>query len=450
METIRPRLQGKKNQASKKARASANASTKANLRAKNAFSKHRTSGPMLSISQNFCLSVRLSVHLSVRLSVCFEVLFKRLFAPTSRSRMSNIFRDSESLGKSSKKKWSQIWTFLFANCLELAHNKKFFPPLFSLLRYRFFAPTSQSWMSNIFRDSESLGKSNGKKWSNIWTFFFRKWSKNIAQKKVFYLLILPYKKNGGNHASQCIRDLYSKGVSLIWHIIYFWVFALWMIFFSFFKKIGFWGILVPPSYGIGATICISREMLCLQYAGFFFCTLPLVIYSCFLLDAIKKDIFKCFIHMTDFFHTFFKHLATKISQLHSVLFLNMFIQPFFYANGWLHVTHTALFFHGGSVSSMSQSSFKCFMASFWSTLSTYFFIIYSSFSTKIYSLYFSTSFSKHLPSGPMLSISWNVRLSIRLSFRLSVRLSVCPSMCSLLSVWTSFSPHFPKLDVQYF
>ena len=32
---------------------------------------------------------------------------------------------------------------------------------------RLFAPTSQSWMSNIFRDSESLGKSNGKKWSQI-------------------------------------------------------------------------------------------------------------------------------------------------------------------------------------------------------------------------------------------------------------------------------------------
>ena len=28
-------------------------------------------------------------------------------------------------------------------------------------------------MSNIFRDSESLGKRNEKKWSNIWTFLFR-------------------------------------------------------------------------------------------------------------------------------------------------------------------------------------------------------------------------------------------------------------------------------------
>ena len=40
-------------------------------------------------------------------------------------------------------------------------------------------------------------------------------------------------------------------------------------FFPFFKKIRFWGILGPPSYGIGATIRIGREMLCLPYAGFF-------------------------------------------------------------------------------------------------------------------------------------------------------------------------------------
>ena len=51
---------------------------------------------------------------SVRLSVClftFEVPFNGLFAPSSRSRMSNIFRDSKSLGKSNGKKWSNIWTF---------------------------------------------------------------------------------------------------------------------------------------------------------------------------------------------------------------------------------------------------------------------------------------------------------------------------------------------------
>ena len=53
---------------------------------------------MLSISQNVRLSIRPSFCLSVRVFT-FEVQFKRLFAPTSQSRMSNIFRDSESLGK---------------------------------------------------------------------------------------------------------------------------------------------------------------------------------------------------------------------------------------------------------------------------------------------------------------------------------------------------------------
>ena len=67
------------------------------------FSKHRPFGPMLSISRN----VRGRVCLSVCLSVCvftFEVPFNGLFAPTSRSWMSNIFRDSESLGKNNGKK----------------------------------------------------------------------------------------------------------------------------------------------------------------------------------------------------------------------------------------------------------------------------------------------------------------------------------------------------------
>ena len=93
------------------------------------FSKHRPSGPMLSISRN----VRPSVRVCVCPSVCvftFEVPFNGLFAPSSRSQMSNIFRDSESLGKSNVKKWSQIWTFLFKNCLKSPRKKKFFSSLF--------------------------------------------------------------------------------------------------------------------------------------------------------------------------------------------------------------------------------------------------------------------------------------------------------------------------------
>ena len=67
------------------------------------FSKPRPSGPMLSISRNFRLSVCLSVHVFI-----FEVPFKLFFAPTSQGWMSKIFRDVQSLGKSKAKKWSLI------------------------------------------------------------------------------------------------------------------------------------------------------------------------------------------------------------------------------------------------------------------------------------------------------------------------------------------------------
>ena len=138
------------------------------------------------------------VCLSVDLCVCvftFEVPFNGLFAPTSQSRMSNIFRDSESLGKSNGKKWSQIWTILFANCLKLPRKKKFFFSHFFTFEVPFnglFAPTFQSWMSNIIRDSEFLGKSNGKKWSQIWIFVFVNCLKLRCKKKFFSLTFFTF------------------------------------------------------------------------------------------------------------------------------------------------------------------------------------------------------------------------------------------------------------------
>ena len=39
--------------------------------------------------------------------------------------------------------------------------------------------------------------------------------------------------------------------------------------FPFFKKIGFWGIVGTPYCGIGATIRMGPELLCLPCAGFF-------------------------------------------------------------------------------------------------------------------------------------------------------------------------------------
>ena len=134
------------------------------------FWKHRPSGPLLSISW------------FVRLFVCsrFEVPFKRLFAPTSRSWMFKMFIDSEFLGKSNGKKWSQIWKLLLIKGVKLPRKKNWFLGDFCLTEQDFLvlvfltpfnglcAPTSRSPIYKLFRFLESLGKSNGKKWSHIW------------------------------------------------------------------------------------------------------------------------------------------------------------------------------------------------------------------------------------------------------------------------------------------
>ena len=151
------------------------------------FAKHRPSGSMLSISwfDHVCVSM------CVCLSVCaftFEVPFKRLFSPTSRSRMS-----------------TQIWKLLLTNGVK-SHRKKFlFSGKFCLTKqdsfgigvshsvYRSFAPTSQPPMSKLFRFSESLGKSNGNKWSQIWKLLLIR-CKIAAQffSSLFFRQILPY------------------------------------------------------------------------------------------------------------------------------------------------------------------------------------------------------------------------------------------------------------------
>ena len=116
------------------------------------FSKHRPSGPLLSISRNVRLCVRLSVCLSVHLLLRY-------------------------------------------------HLTVFLPPL-PKVGCQIFLEIRNPW-----------GKSNGKKWSNIWTFVW-KWLKNRRKKKVVFCWFC-LTKHGGNHASRWIRDLWSKGVSLI-------------------------------------------------------------------------------------------------------------------------------------------------------------------------------------------------------------------------------------------
>ena len=78
----------------------------------------------------------------------------------------------------------------------------------------YFAPTSQSRMSKNFRDLESLGKSNMKKWSQNWTFLLGSGLKSPHKKKVFFCWFC-ITKHGENHTSWWIRDISSKGLSLI-------------------------------------------------------------------------------------------------------------------------------------------------------------------------------------------------------------------------------------------
>ena len=114
------------------------------------FSRHRPSGPMLSISD-------LSVYLSVCLSVC------------------------------------------------------------SLLRYRLnvFLPPLPEVGCPVFLEIRNPWGKVMERSGPTFEHFFWKWSKIAAQKKVFFFCWFWFTKHGGNHASRWIRDLWSKGVSLI-------------------------------------------------------------------------------------------------------------------------------------------------------------------------------------------------------------------------------------------
>ena len=156
----------------------------------------------------------LQVEMYVRLFP-FQVPFKCFFAPTSQSWISKYFRDLESLWKSNAKKWSQIWKLLLIKGVKSPRRKKVLTNFFHLFTpfKRIFAPTSQSPMPKLFRFSESLGKRNGKKWSQVQTFLFGSGLK--LPKKIIIIGWFCPTKQGGNHTSRWIRDLWSKGVSLI-------------------------------------------------------------------------------------------------------------------------------------------------------------------------------------------------------------------------------------------
>ena len=154
------------------------------------FSNHRPSG----------LSISPCVILFVCLSVCSLLRYRlKVFAPTSWSLMSKVFRDSESLGKSNGKNVvTNFKTFTNKGCKIATHFfflggwGRILPYRASILVlvfltpfYGLFAPTSFSPMWNFLRFLKSFGKSKGKKWPWIWKLLLIKGVKSPRQKKFF-------------------------------------------------------------------------------------------------------------------------------------------------------------------------------------------------------------------------------------------------------------------------
>ena len=105
---------------------------------------------------------------------------------------------------------------------------------------------------------------------------------------------------------------------------------------------------------LGPPLSVCSSLLVIYSSPLVIYSSSLFIYSCSLLDAFITDLFKCYLHMTYYFLSLFKQLATIILQQLSILFLNIFFPTIFHATGWLYVINTPLSFHWGSMSSMSQ------------------------------------------------------------------------------------------------
>ena len=109
----------------------------------------------------------------------------------------------------------------------------------------------------MFRDSESLGKRNGKKWSQIWTFLFWIGLKSPHKKNLVFLLILPYKTCWKSRFLMDERPLVEGYIANFGLSLDVFEFLRFGWFFPFFEKFGFLGIFGPPYRGIDATIRID-------------------------------------------------------------------------------------------------------------------------------------------------------------------------------------------------
>ena len=133
-----------------------------------------------SVHPSVCPSVCLSVRLFT-----FEVPFKCLFVPTSWRQMFKKFRVSESLGKSNWKKWSKILKFLQIKDVKSPHKKSFFLANFVLLRKIFLVLVLLSILVEIFFVSRMR---------DLFLTFINNlfWNFTIAS----WILFLPYRVEG--------------------------------------------------------------------------------------------------------------------------------------------------------------------------------------------------------------------------------------------------------------
>ena len=130
----------------------------------------------------------------------FEVPFKRLFTPLLKvggqiffPNPNPNFRDSESLRKSNGKKWSQIWTFLLKNGQKLPPRKKVKKNYLCSLHLNVFLPPLPEVQCPNFLDFPNpWGKNNGKNWFHIWIPLLIKGKKSPRKKKFDFPRILPY------------------------------------------------------------------------------------------------------------------------------------------------------------------------------------------------------------------------------------------------------------------
>ena len=119
----------------------------------------------------------------------------------------------------------------------------------SLLRYRLtvFLPPLPKVGCQIFLEIRNpWRKSNGKKWSNIWTFLLGRGLKLPRIYFLFFLLIFPYKTWWKPRFQMDYRPLVEGCIANFGIFLDIFEFLRFGWFFPFFKKIGFLGNLGPP------------------------------------------------------------------------------------------------------------------------------------------------------------------------------------------------------------